>query len=193
VDSFDFSSYTPLLRGYAAACVVSVGLAVGLNQGLRRCNVSPRVRSVLQSIVPYTAVASAGVANVGLMRLGELDTGVPIYSPYGEYMGNSKEAAKTAILQTAISRAVLPIPLLALPPPILAILFRIPLLASNKLIKTATEISVITLAVAFGLPMAIALFPQEAKLNIGDVEEELRHFKDSQEREIMHIIFNKGL
>ncbi|KAF8821381.1 tricarboxylate carrier protein [Cardiosporidium cionae] len=54
------------------AAVVSVGLAVSLTEWLKRGKFSPSTRSKLQAIVPYCAVASAGVSNVVLMRLNEL-------------------------------------------------------------------------------------------------------------------------
>eukprot|EP00922_Rhytidocystis_sp_ex-Travisia-forbesii_P003941 GHVS01005715.1.p1 GENE.GHVS01005715.1~~GHVS01005715.1.p1 ORF type:complete len:226 (+),score=17.21 GHVS01005715.1:106-783(+) len=102
-----------VIKGYSAATVVSVGLAVSSTQWLSRSRrLSDVLRARLHMIVPYFAVASAGVANVGLMRIRELTDGIPVYfnaagensASSGELMGVSKVAAKQALTQTAISR-----------------------------------------------------------------------------------------
>eukprot|EP00922_Rhytidocystis_sp_ex-Travisia-forbesii_P070410 GHVS01105176.1.p1 GENE.GHVS01105176.1~~GHVS01105176.1.p1 ORF type:complete len:353 (-),score=42.29 GHVS01105176.1:149-1114(-) len=169
-----------LLKGYSCACLVSVGLAVGSSQWLSRSNkLSDVVRSRLRMIVPYVAVASAGVANVGLMRLRELTDGIPVFfNPAGdnsppEPLGVSKVAAKQALMQTAISRIVLPIPILALPPPILALCYRLPAVKASRVLKVAAELTVLTAGLWIGLPCAVGIFPQMASLPVTDVEPEL--------------------
>eukprot|EP00923_Selenidium_pygospionis_P010203 GHVN01017750.1.p1 GENE.GHVN01017750.1~~GHVN01017750.1.p1 ORF type:complete len:248 (+),score=56.23 GHVN01017750.1:56-799(+) len=63
-----------ILTSYCGAVTASVGLAVGMTQGIKRAKVSPSTRRALQSLVPFTAVATSGIANVALMRQGELQT-----------------------------------------------------------------------------------------------------------------------
>eukprot|EP00923_Selenidium_pygospionis_P010206 GHVN01017754.1.p1 GENE.GHVN01017754.1~~GHVN01017754.1.p1 ORF type:complete len:381 (+),score=72.61 GHVN01017754.1:56-1198(+) len=182
-----------ILTSYCGAVTASVGLAVGMTQGIKRAKVSPSTRRALQSLVPFTAVATSGIANVALMRQGELQTGIPVYSPYGDKMGMSKKAASTAITETAITRALLPLPYLILPPLVLNMLFKIPLFTSSKLIKNVTQLNVIALGVWLGLPAAIALFPQQRTLPVQEMEEHVKQWRDPQEREIEMVVFNRGL
>ncbi|CDJ66913.1 tricarboxylate carrier, putative [Eimeria necatrix] len=60
-----------LLRGYSAAAVVSVGLAVGLNSWVRRLRAPQLVQQLLQGAVPFASVAAANAANLLLMRWQE--------------------------------------------------------------------------------------------------------------------------
>eukprot|EP00922_Rhytidocystis_sp_ex-Travisia-forbesii_P070409 GHVS01105174.1.p1 GENE.GHVS01105174.1~~GHVS01105174.1.p1 ORF type:complete len:373 (-),score=48.43 GHVS01105174.1:390-1508(-) len=169
-----------LVKGYSCACLVSVGLAVGSSQWLSRSkSLSDVLRSRLRMIVPYVAVASAGVANVGLMRLRELTDGIPVFfNPAGdnqtpEPLGVSKVAAKQALMQTAISRIVLPIPILALPPPILALCYRLRAVKGSRILKVTAELTVLIAGLWVGLPCAVGIFPQMASLPMSDVEPEL--------------------
>ena len=58
---------------------------------------------------------TASTLNVILMRLNELDVGIEVLDKDGNIVGTSKLAAKKALQETAITRALLPIPLLTLP------------------------------------------------------------------------------
>src|SRR3989338_8575500 len=105
-----------ILGSYAAAVGISCSLAVGLNQWVKRAvNMAPAVRAVLTKAVPFIAVASAGAANVVLMRKNELD-GVEVFDEEGGALGKSKVAGRTALLTTALSRITTSGVLLAGPP-----------------------------------------------------------------------------
>ena len=53
--------------------------------------------------------------NVVLMRISELDEGIEVLDNNNKSIGTSKLAAKKALQETAITRALLPIPLLTIP------------------------------------------------------------------------------
>lgn len=88
-----------ILQGYAGAVVSSVSIAVGLNQAVKRANVSAGVRTMLSRFVPYPAVATASTCNMLLMRRMELETGIFVKSADGKVHGLSQEAAREAIFQ----------------------------------------------------------------------------------------------
>ena len=56
------------------------------------------------------------------MRAPELETGIDVYDEAGNKIGTSKVAAKRAVIETALTRAFLPIPLLLAPPCIMPFL-----------------------------------------------------------------------
>jgi hypothetical protein len=56
--------------------------------------------------VPYTAVSSASIANVFLMRGNEIRQGIEVKDKDDNVVGKSKIAGKQAVTKVAISRAV---------------------------------------------------------------------------------------
>ncbi|KAG7235803.1 hypothetical protein INR49_002190 [Caranx melampygus] len=68
------------------------------------------------------STASANVCNVVLMRHLELSQGISVLDNNGNVVGTSRVAARHALLETALTRVVLPMPILLLPPMIMAAL-----------------------------------------------------------------------
>lgn len=105
------------MQGYTAAVTAAISISVGLSLGLRRAkNLPPKLKNVIQMFVPLPAVATASTCNVVLMRLHELDEGINVVDKNGNYVGTSKLAAKKALKEMAVTRALLPVPLLTIPP-----------------------------------------------------------------------------
>lgn len=168
-----------LLRGYAAAVFVSVGLAVGLNSFLLRSQLQGVARRTLQAIIPYTAVASANFSNVLLMRGEELRKGIPVFNEKKECVGISRAAAWSAVTQTAVSRVVLPLPVLLLPYPLISALNAVfPLLHSQAILRVTMELSVIYGCLVGALPLAVGIFAEES--DQCKQEENLRMKKESR-------------
>ena len=90
------------MEGYAGAVVVSVSLAVGLNQFVKKVNVSPSTRTMLSRFVPYPAVATASTCNMLLMRRSEIETGIHVKDAEGNVLGSSQAAAQQAIFQVRV-------------------------------------------------------------------------------------------
>eukprot|EP00920_Eleutheroschizon_duboscqi_P004625 GHVT01010666.1.p1 GENE.GHVT01010666.1~~GHVT01010666.1.p1 ORF type:complete len:243 (+),score=35.55 GHVT01010666.1:739-1467(+) len=187
------SAYRDIAISYSAASGISVAMAVGLTTWLRRASLRPMTRRIMQVAVPYTAVTSAGVSNVALMRGGELKDGIAVYSPSGECMGVSRVAAKYALGLTAISRIIIPIPILAIPPPVIGMVGRWAIMQRSPLLKGLSELAVVYACLASGLPAAIALFPQQSQLPSSSLEEHLQHRVDKQGNKVDVFHFNKGL
>ncbi|XP_016117933.1 sideroflexin-5-like, partial [Sinocyclocheilus grahami] len=69
-------------------------------------------------------LASANVCNVLLMRHTELSEGICVLDDKGNVVGTSKLAARHALIETSLTRVVLPMPVLLLSPLIMAMLER---------------------------------------------------------------------
>ncbi|XP_069017062.1 sideroflexin-5a isoform X2 [Embiotoca jacksoni] len=111
------------LQGYVGAVTSAVSIAVGLNVLIRKASLfSPTSRLLVQRFIPFPAVASANVCNVVLMRHSELSEGISVLDGDGNVVGTSRVAARHALLETALTRVVLPMPILVLPPLIMATL-----------------------------------------------------------------------
>jgi hypothetical protein len=109
----------------------SCGVALGLNALVSRLkSLSPNAKMLAGRLVPFAAVASAGVLNVFLMRGEEIRQGIDVFPVLtkeerhrvdtGELevksLGRSKKAATLAVGETAISRVLNATPVMALPP-----------------------------------------------------------------------------
>ncbi|XP_024619765.1 sideroflexin-5 isoform X2 [Neophocaena asiaeorientalis asiaeorientalis] len=117
------SPASKFIQGYLGAVISAVSIAVGLNVLVQKANkFTPATRLLVQRFVPFPAVASANICNVVLMRYGELEEGIDVLDGDGNLVGSSKIAARHALLETALTRVVLPMPILVLPPIVMSML-----------------------------------------------------------------------
>ncbi|XP_025209474.1 sideroflexin-5 isoform X31 [Macaca mulatta] len=117
------SPVSKFIQGYLGAVISAVSIAVGLNVLVQKANkFTPATRLLIQRFVPFPAVASANICNVVLMRYGELEEGIDVLDSDGNLVGSSKIAARHALLETALTRVVLPMPILVLPPIVMSML-----------------------------------------------------------------------
>jgi hypothetical protein len=123
-----------IVKSYLTAVTASCGVALGLNALVPRLKgLSPNAKMLAGRLVPFAAVASAGVLNVFLMRGEEIRQGIDVYPVLTEEekhkvetgeleyksLGRSKKAATLAVGETAISRVLNATPIMVLPPLIL--------------------------------------------------------------------------
>lgn len=177
------------LQGYVGAVTSAVSIAVGLNVLIQKANkLSPATRMIIQRLVPFPAVASANICNVGLMRHNELSEGVDVLDNNGNVVGSSKIAAKHAIMETAFTRVVLPMPIFVLPPIIMSYLERLRFLQSNRRLLLPIHSLVCLVTFGLSLPVAISLFPQMSQIEVSRLEPEIAMATDCKV-----VTYNKGL
>ncbi|ROK15820.1 Sideroflexin-5 [Anabarilius grahami] len=164
-------------------------MPVGLNILIKRAeHFSPATRILVQRFIPFPAVASANVCNVLLMRHTELSEGISVLDDKGNVVGTSKLAARHALMETSLTRVVLPMPILLLPPLIMAILERLPLLQKHPRLALPVHSMVCLSAFGLALPVAISLFPQNSQIHVSELEPEI-----SAATECKILTYNKGL
>uniref|UniRef100_A0AAQ6ACV5 Sidoreflexin n=1 Tax=Amphiprion ocellaris TaxID=80972 RepID=A0AAQ6ACV5_AMPOC len=180
---------TKFVQGYLGAVTSAVSIAVGLNVLIQKANrFNPTTRLLVQRFIPFPAVASANVCNVVLMRHTELSEGISVLDDNGNVVGTSKVAARHALLETALTRVVLPMPILVLPPMIMAVLEKLPLLQKHRRLVLPVHSLVCLAAFSLALPLAISLFPQMSQISVDQLEPEIAMATD---RKI--VTYNKGL
>ncbi|XP_077958111.1 sideroflexin-5b isoform X4 [Gasterosteus aculeatus] len=177
------------LQGYVGAVTSAVSIAVGLNVLIQKANrLSPATRMIIQRLVPFPAVASANICNVGLMRHSELSEGIDVLDDNGNVVGSSKIAARHAITETAFTRVVLPMPIFVLPPIIMSYLERLRFLQSNRRLLLPVHSLVCLVTFGLSLPVAISLFPQMSQIEVSCLEPEIAMATDCKV-----LTYNKGL
>ncbi|SNX86082.1 related to Probable mitochondrial transport protein FSF1 [Melanopsichium pennsylvanicum] len=182
---------------YAAATTSAVGIAVGMSRGVPKLRVSPGVKGVLTSLVPFVSVASAGVVNISCMRWKEIKDGVGVYIRDQEgnrhHIGDSSKAGQRAVGMTAASRILTNIPTLILPPLALKVLQRAKVIPMTGVLTRVVDLSLIGTSLLLFLPPAIATFPQVAKISPDQLESRFHNLKDQHANPIEQVEFNKGL
>uniref|UniRef100_A0A673H6B8 Sidoreflexin n=1 Tax=Sinocyclocheilus rhinocerous TaxID=307959 RepID=A0A673H6B8_9TELE len=177
------------IQGYVGAVTSAVSIAVGLNVLLEKsskCN--PATRLLIQRFIPFPAVASANICNVALMRHNELSEGIDVLDSNGNVVGSSRIAAKHALIETALTRVALPLPIFVLPPIIMAFLEKLPLTQAHRRMLLPVH-SLVCLAVfGLSLPLAISLFPQMSEIEASHLEPEIAMATDCKV-----LTYNKGL
>ncbi|XP_067884770.1 sideroflexin-5-like isoform X1 [Heterodontus francisci] len=183
---------TPMSKfilGYVGAVTSAVSIAVGLNVFIEKASrFNPATRSLIQRFVPFPAVATANVCNVVLMRHSELEEGISVLDADGNVIGSSRVAARHALMETAMTRIVLPIPILVLPPIIMSLLEKSWILKARPRLALPLHSLVCLAAFGFALPVAISLFPQMSEIETSKLEPEIKTatFEKS-------VFYNKGL
>ncbi|KAJ7327338.1 hypothetical protein JRQ81_017097 [Phrynocephalus forsythii] len=179
------SPTSKFIQGYLGAVISAVSIAVGLNVLIQRANqFTPATRLLIQRFVPFPAVASANVCNVVLMRHTELKEGISVLDAEGNVVGSSRIAAR----HTALTRVVLPMPILVLPPIIMSLLEKTALLRSRPRLVLPVQSLVCLAAFGLALPLAISLFPQMSEIETSRLEPDIAGATTSRT-----VIYNKGL
>uniref|UniRef100_A0A672N3E3 Sideroflexin 5b n=1 Tax=Sinocyclocheilus grahami TaxID=75366 RepID=A0A672N3E3_SINGR len=149
---------------------------------------NPATRLFIQRFIPFPAVASANICNVALMRHNELSEGIDVLDSNGNVVGSSRIAAKHALIETALTRVALPLPIFVLPPIIMAFLEKLPLMQARRRMMLPVH-SLVCLAVfGLSLPLAISLFPQMSEIEASHLEPEIAMATDCKV-----LTYNKGL
>ncbi|XP_052006333.1 sideroflexin-5b [Xyrauchen texanus] len=177
------------IQGYLGAVTSAVSIAVGLNLLIQKSSkFNPTTRLLIQRFIPFPAVASANICNVALMRHNELSEGIDVLDSNGNVVGSSRIAAKRALIETALTRVVLPLPIFVLPPIIMAFLEKLPLMQAHRRVMLPVH-SLVCLAVfGLSLPLAISLFPQMSEIEASRLEPEIAMATDCK-----MLTYNKGL
>lgn len=178
-------STSSVVKSYFVAVGASCGVAVGLNSIVPRLKrLSPATRTTLGRLVPFAAVASAGVLNVFLMRGEEIRQGINVYPAESETakkkreeanqplepIGKSQKAATLAVGETAISRVLNATPIMVLPPLILVRLQQTLWLKSRPRMVLPVNLGLILTTSLFALPLALAAFPQRQAIKATSLE-----------------------
>lgn len=182
---------------YAAATTSAVAIAVGMSRGVPKLKLSPGVKGVLTSLVPFVSVASAGIVNISCMRWKEIKDGVGVYIRDDQgtrhKIGDSSVAGQRAVAMTAASRVLTNIPTLILPPLALRALQRAKFIPTSGSLTRVVDLAMIGTSLLVFLPPAIATFPQVATVNPKSLESKFHHLTDPAGNPIDRVEFNKGL
>ncbi|VDN53889.1 unnamed protein product [Dracunculus medinensis] len=177
------------IKAYCIAVSSACSTATGLTYLIKKCkNISINKQIFLQRFVALPATSLASSLNILSMRWSEIFSGIEIYDSEKNVIGISKVAAKKAVFETTLTRAFLPVPLLILPPCIMPFFERMEFVKKCWRRHLVINAIVCTLSFAFSLPISLALFPQQSKIETIKLETELQKLTNEP-----ILYYNRGL
>uniref|UniRef100_H2YDI0 Sidoreflexin n=1 Tax=Ciona savignyi TaxID=51511 RepID=H2YDI0_CIOSA len=176
-----------ILTSYACATTGAVGTALALN------SMTKKLPALVGRFVPFAAVACANCINIPLMRSRELTEGITVTTKDGEVIGESKTAAKKAIVQVTVSRIGMAVPGMVIPPIIMNRMSKGAFLKRFPLMNAPIQVGLVGLSLIFATPLCCALFPQQSSIATGKLEQNLQHDIKNRGLQVAEVYFNKGL
>jgi len=180
-----------LAKSYCGAVGAALTVSFGLSQLILRRFPANSHRLLKCVALPSCLCASA--TNCYIMRSPELETGWELNDVNGNVVANgdkSRLAARQGIMETIRTRMCLSCSIFVIPSlvlntaPVLA-LAPIPLIGLSSMVTIASF--------GFGLPAAIAVFPQRGTIQVSGLEPEFQNLCDNDGNRIDTVTYNRGL
>lgn len=127
------------------------------------------------------------------MRQRELKVGIPVTDEDGNRLGESANAAKSAITQVVVSRIFMAAPGMAIPPFIMNTLEKKAFLKRFPWMSAPIQVGLVGFCLVFATPLCCALFPQKSSMLVTSLEPELQAKIQQSHPELQRVFFNKGL
>ena len=147
---------------------------------------------IANAFLNWIAAALAGAGNCGAMRLKEINDGIEVTNEEGTVKyGKSREAGKKAVMETGISRFILPLPVLFFPALANFGLEKLRMMPRNNNARKGIELILCICSLTFALPMSIALFKQRTYIDRENIDEELKNLKTEDFKEETFLLDKK--
>lgn len=184
-----------LATSYFAAVTASISIGLGMRRLLTPYSKHFKGPAQLffNFLINVTAIGCAGVLNVLIMRSKEMKEGITLTDVNGNEIGKSPMIGKDAVVKTALSRVILPIPPLLLPTIAFYLMERRNMMPKNRFVKILVETGIFFGSMAFAPPLCCAIFEQTSKVDVSTLEPEFHNIKDSKGDLIKELYYNKGL
>ncbi|XP_061545800.1 sideroflexin-4 isoform X4 [Phycodurus eques] len=132
------------------------------------------IQNFFRFIVPVPLSAALAFSNVFTVRGEECETGIQVFDSNGNTVGISKAAAEKAVMETALSRAVLFGTTGAVPSLLVSVLKRTRLFQKNSLLIPPIRHISVAFVLGLMIPLSFSLFSQMGTIRKENVEEELQ-------------------
>lgn len=179
----DSIRYTAISYSLAVATSISTGMILKKRFSKNAANMNIIQEGVLR-VLPS---GIAGFLNLFFMRSDYFTKGISFKDDKGNTIGISKRCGIKAVIEGGFTRVILPIPLLVNH----FLIKGIGRINLPRKLNILIELFLCSLALGVGLPLSIAIFKENSKLNKSWLEKE---FKNREElKDIEFVYYNKGL
>jgi hypothetical protein len=173
-----------ILMSYSLALISSIGTGMYLK---RLFSKKQNINLIQEGILRVLPSGIAGFLNAFFMRSDYISKGIAVKDENGNVLGLSKKCGTKAVVEGAVSRMFLPLPLLLNH-------FLIKYIKNFKFsvrLHIFLELLFCGIALGVGLPFSIAIFKQYSEVSLENVEEEIRI--NAEKLGSKKVIYNKGL
>lgn len=173
-----------ILMSYSLALLSSIGTGMYLK---RLFSKKQNISLIQEGILRVLPSSVAGFLNAFFMRSDYISKGITVKDENGNVLGLSKKCGTKAVVEGAISRMFLPMPLLVNH-------FLVKYVKSLKFsvrLHVFLELLFCGIALGVGLPFSIAIFKQYSEVPIESVEDEIK--ENALKLGARKVIYNKGL
>lgn len=153
---------------YMLATTGAVATALSINKQLKNAP------ALFGRFVPFVAVAAANCINIPCMRSLELLDGTVITDEKGNVLGKSAVVGRRAVSQVVISRILMAMPGMIIPPFIMDALEKRGTLARYPWLGAPLQVTMCGLLLTFMTPMCCALFPQTSSIAFDSLEKKVQ-------------------
>ena len=145
-----------LLMAYSAAVTTSLSVGLGMRRILNPIAKSMKGPSKLfiNFLISLSAVGSAGFLNLLIMRSKEIKEGIMLSDSNGNEVGKSKIIGRKAVVSTAMTRLLMPIPPLLLPTITFYVMEKKRLIPRNRYLKGILDATIFFTYLSLGPPLA---------------------------------------
>ncbi|KDR10209.1 sideroflexin-1 [Zootermopsis nevadensis] len=178
---------TQLGTSYVLATGGALVTALGLNSLVKTAP------PLIGRWVPFAAVAAANCINIPLMRLREIQEGVPVSDINGNRLGNSKRAAERGIALVTLSRIGMAAPGMVFTPIVMNALEKRGFLSRYPWSAAPIQLALLGVCLTFATPMCCALFSQRASISVSNLDAELQEEIKKLPNPPTVVYYNKGL
>uniref|UniRef100_A0A7S3IEW7 Sidoreflexin n=1 Tax=Strombidium inclinatum TaxID=197538 RepID=A0A7S3IEW7_9SPIT len=187
---------TDVGRGYFGAVLASITIAMGTRRifasQLSKAKGSKLI--LMNALLNLVAASIPGATNLTIMRAKELSEGIEVQNEDGTVTyGKSVAAGRKAIKETAMSRFILPVPVLVGPAVGALALEKLGWWPKRARAAKMMELSLVTFSLLIAVPMSVALFEQRSKIDREQIEPCFKELRDASGAPVNTFYFNKGL
>lgn len=184
-----------LMRSYGTAVTTALSVGFVLSTAIKK-KCDPARAAQLLKFVAFPSSVLASSLNCYIVQSPGIESGVPLLDPSTQsdvLPGScSSAAARKGVLETTASRAILQAPVYFLPPLMTATIFA-GVVAANPAVSVPLTTYLLLVSFGFGLPFAIAVFPQYGEIDVSEVEDKFKNIKDKDGKVMTKFSYNKGL
>lgn len=151
-----------LVLAYFTAVCASIGVGLGVKKFIEplKSSFSGSRAFFFTFIISFVANSAANGSNLLIIRSKEFKEGIPVTTEDGTEVGVSKKVGRSAVLQTALTRCMMPILPLGLPTISFYLLDKMRMIPTATLPKIGQQLVVFALSIMFAPAMSCAFFPQ---------------------------------
>ncbi|KAG0581386.1 hypothetical protein KC19_4G247300 [Ceratodon purpureus] len=182
-----------IFEAYVGATASSVGAAVGLHAVLDKVPPGNRWAGIARRLVPFCAVASADVLNLGITRRDEFLEGIKVFDDNGDVIGQSRLAGVRAVSACTAGRIFAAAPILVIPPLVMHRLERTVFYTKHPALRIPTLMAMVGASIQISVPLSFGIFKQQASVSVAKLEDSFHNRVNRFGQPVTQVFYNKGV